>query len=240
MLSGILNSWRFRRPQSYRCEIRVEVQNVGTKKKDVEVVVPVPMMTEYQVTTPVFRERTNVYPLSLAPGERESIVVPFEARVLPRRYEKAISPEITQANEFVISYLTYGNPIDGLYTAQEAREKRVVDCGGFDSLLQDELKKKGIESKIVAGFWAGYETNGMHAWLEIGDIPADPSMEYLRRKGRTRKSGKLGFVGSDRIAFSIGEPFLQNPFLVVEPLSSELSGSTTKLHYEKHFYCTRA
>lgn len=224
----------YNRPQSYKVEIRVEVRNTGTKTKRVEVVVPVPITTAYQTTSPEFRERTNTYPITLPPGQRESIVVPFKAHVSPRKYEKTIPPEITQANEFVISYLTYGNPIDGLYTADEAREKRVVDCGGFDTLLQDELKKRGIESKIVAGFWAGYEVNGMHAWLEIADIPADPSIEYLRRQGRTKKSGRLGFVGGDRIAFSTwhpGEKFLQNPFL--EEQDSDI-------FYEKHFYCTRA
>lgn len=221
----------YNRPQSYKAEIRVEVRNTGTKTKHVEVVIPVPLTTAYQTTSPEFRERTTTYPITLPPGERESIVVPFKAHVMPRKYEKSIPPEIVQANEFVISYLTYGNPIDGLYTAEEAREKRIVDCGGFDSLLQDELKKRGIESKIVAGFWAGYEQNGMHAWLEIGDIPADPSLEYLRRQGRTKKSGRLGFIGSDRIAFSAGDPFLQHPFLKEED---------SDIVYEKHFYCTRA
>ena len=165
----------------------------------------------------------------------------FDVSVKPRRFTGKIVPEIIRANEFVISYLKYGNPIDGLYTADEAREKRIVDCGGFDALLQDELLKNNIESKIVAGFWSDGK---MHAWLEIeGDLPADPSMEYLRRQSRTKKSGQLGFVGSDRIAFSEwkpGDEFLQKPHLVVEPLSSELSGLTTKLHYEHYFYCTRA
>lgn len=218
----------YNRPQRYKAEIRLEVGNRGEKREQTKLVVPVPRTTEYQTTLPEFKDRTMSFDLDLEPGEQKIIFVPFEARVLSRKYEGKIPPEIKQANEFVIDYLTYGNAIDGLYTADEAREKRVVDCGGFDALLQDELKKKGIESKVVAGFWSD---GNMHAWLEIGNIPADPSVEHLRRQGQTKKSGKLGFVGSDRIAFSVGEPFLQKPFF---------SGSTAGIHYVHHFYCTRA
>lgn len=219
----------YNRPQGYKAEIRVEVRNTGTAKAQGKLVVPVPRTTQYQRTVPVFKTPMLEYEVSLAPGERKVFVVPFSARVMARRYRGSIPQAIREANEFVMSYLTYGNPIDGLYTAEEAREKRVVDCGGFDALLQDELKKSGIASNIVAGFWSDGK---MHAWLEIGNIPADPSVELLRRQGRTRKSGQLGFVGSDRIAFSVGEPFLQKALL--------LSGSTAKLDYETHLYCTRA
>ena len=221
----------YNRVQRYKAEIRVEVENTSAKAKSGVLIVPVPVSTEYQIITPKFTQPTMDFDFELQAKEKKVFSVIFEAEVQPRRYVGKIAPEIVQANEFVIAYLTYGNAIDGLYTAEQAREQRVVDCGGFDALLQDELKKKGIESKVVAGFWSD---GGMHAWLEIvhsGEcIVADPSMEYLRRQGRTRKSGKLGFVGSDRIAFSIGEPFLQNPFF---------SGGTA-LIYEKHFYCARA
>lgn len=177
--------------------------------------------------TPAFTERKMLTELELGPGQEETISVPFEAYILPRRVEeKMITNSIREANEFVIGYLRYGDPIDGLYTAEEARKKRVVDCGGFDTLLQDELTKKGIKSNVVAGFW---NTGVMHAWLEIeGGIPADPSMEYLRRQHRTKKSGRLGFVGSDRIAISAGGEFLQHPYAIGD------------VEYEKHFYCTRA
>ncbi len=218
----------YNRPQTYRAEIRIELRNTGNTKKATTLTVPVPMTTAYQTTMPRFDERSALYEIDLKPGEQKVILVPFKAHVMPRRYEGRIAPEITRANQFVIEYLTYGNPIDGLYTAQEARDKRVVDCGGFDTLLQDELKKKDIESNVVAGFWSD---GNMHAWLEIGTIPADPSMEYLRKHGRTRKSGMLGFVGSDRIAFSTGNPFLQHPFLKEED---------NEIIHENNFYCTRA
>jgi len=35
-------------------------------------------------------------------------------------------------------------------------------------------------------------------------LPADPAVESLRKQQRTKKVGQLGFVGSDRIAFSYG------------------------------------
>ncbi|MEK7615845.1 MAG: hypothetical protein AAB420_01385 [Patescibacteria group bacterium] len=214
----------YNRPQTYKAEIRVEVENRSNKKAKGHLVVPLPRTTEYQTTTPEFREPTMAFDLELEAGEKKSVSVVFKAHVMPRKYNGKIAPEIVQANEFVISYLTYGNAIDGLYTAQEAREKRVVDCGGFDTLLQDELKKKGIASNVVAGFWSDGK---MHAWLEIeGNISADPSMEWLRARRKTKKSGKLGFVGSDRIVFSMGEPFLQKPI--------------TDLPHENHLYITRA
>ena len=230
----------YNRPQKYQAEIQVNVRNTGTEKKQTTVVIPVPMTTDYQITMPLFEERTLQRELTLAPGHEEIVSIKFEARVQPRRCDPPsgeAGARIREANEFVLSYLTYGNPIKGLYTAKEAREKKIVDCGGFDTLLQEELKNRGIESKVVAGFW---NTGGMHAWLEINQgpalvVPADPSVEQLRRLGRTKKSGQLGFVGSDRIAFSTwkpGEQFLQHPFVNSDTL--------VDLNYENYFFCTRA
>jgi len=67
----------------------------------------------------------------------------------------------------------------------------------------------GYSSPDGSGFWLGYEKNGMHAWLEVQLpdgrwLPADPSVEALRKAGRIKKSGGLGFVGSDRAVFSYG------------------------------------
>ncbi len=112
-------------------------------------------------------------------------------------------------NEFVISRLEYGNPIKGLYSALTALKQVKVDCGGFDALFVALCIASGIPARIVSGFWAGYDKNDMHAWVEVqlptGEwMPADPSTEQLVRQGRARKFGKLGAIGSDRIAFSVG------------------------------------
>lgn len=125
--------------------------------------------------------------------------------------------------EHVIKNLKYGNPIKGLYSFREALNKKTVDCGGFSSLLGSLCKAVGIPSRIVAGFWAdrsyqnrgGVEPGGlevskkMHAWLEIllpdnQWFPLDPSVEHLRRDGRSSREGGFGIVGSDRLAFSYG------------------------------------
>lgn len=120
-------------------------------------------------------------------------------------------------NNKVVENLTYGNPIPGLYTANQALTVNKVDCGGFDSLLAGLLSERGFKARIVSGFWAGYKENTMHAWLEVllpnGTlVPLDPSVQQLARQGRTKKSGDFGFLGSDRIVFSHGccLPFMIN------------------------------
>lgn len=116
---------------------------------------------------------------------------------------------IKRLNEHVRNFLHYGNAIPGLYSAQQAYQKKQVDCGGFATLLGSLCMALGIPARLVSGFWAGYPVNTMHAWLEImlpnGTwLPADPSIEQLFGEGKTRKSGRLGFIGSDRIALSLG------------------------------------
>jgi hypothetical protein len=112
-------------------------------------------------------------------------------------------------NDKVVKQLYYGNPIPGLYTADQALDLEKVDCGGFDSLLAALAIDNNMEARIVSGFWAGYEKNTMHAWLEVklpdGKIvPLDPSVEHLAQLGRTKKSGGFGYLGSDRIVFAVG------------------------------------
>ncbi|MEK9150970.1 MAG: transglutaminase domain-containing protein [Patescibacteria group bacterium] len=141
--------------------------------------------------------------------------------------------------EFTKNYLTYGNPIKGLYGFKDAMVKREVDCGGFASFLGSLCMAKGIPARIIAGFWAAHRNhNGgqppMHAWLELMMpdgrwLPTDPSVEHLLSRGRTDKSGRFGFIGSDRIVFSRGSDItlevedkkitadiLQNPIIIAE------------------------
>lgn len=134
-------------------------------------------------------------------------------------------------NGYTVNNFQYGNPIRGLYSAQAAFEKRVVDCGGFDTVFSSLCVTRGIPARIVSGFWAGHHGQEMmHAWCEFMNsagewVPADPSIEHLVRTGRDRtKSGRFGYVGSDRIVFSIGcdiplpngssADILQHPFLL--------------------------
>lgn len=122
-----------------------------------------------------------------------------------------VEEKIQRLNAYVVQSLTYGNPQKGLYTASQALDRTSVDCGGFDTLLCALCESVGIHARIVSGFWPGADPEKtMHAWCEImledgAWIPADPSIEHLVRVGRDRtKSGHLGFVGSDRVTFSIG------------------------------------
>ena len=248
----------YNRTQAYKVRYEVLIKNQSQNTAVFAVVMPLPIQTKYQkifvqpgftsipsgtATDKSFHNPYVWWNIDLAPGSMRTIAQEFTVCVEPRKSD-VITAVMREANESVLGSLSYGNPIDGLYTADQAREQKIVDCGGFDTVLQDELQKRGVESRIVAGFWAGYEDNDMHAWLEIGNTPADPSMDYLRSRGRSKKSGGLGFVGSDRIAMSVGSFFdievggkqypvdiLQNPILIP---------AIPGIIYEKHFYCTRA
>lgn len=142
---------------------------------------------------------------------KESRDISFECTVAvqPRRTQHAIHPTIKKIYNYTVRNLTYGNPIRGLYSNEEALKKKCVDCGGFSSVLQSLLKKEGIHSRIVAGFWAGYDRSTMHAWLEYEHapnewIPLDASTDFLQQRGRTYKTGGCGYVGSDRVVVSVG------------------------------------
>ncbi|MEK7094264.1 MAG: transglutaminase-like domain-containing protein [Patescibacteria group bacterium] len=152
-----------------------------------------------------------------------------------------IATILRNINEYVIGRLRYGNAIPGLYSSHEALEKEMVDCGGFDTLFIALVRAIGIPARLVGGFWAGYQTNAMHAWVEVllpdGQwMPVDPSTEQLARNGRTAKGGRLGFSGSNRIIFSYGAdipievndkktsfPILQNPTLAFSEMNSFFS-----------------
>lgn len=123
--------------------------------------------------------------------------------------ENDIKKILEKINGYLIRHLTYGDPIEGLYGAQDALTAGTTDCGGFVTVFVTLCQTLGIPARVVSGFWAGYHFNDMHAWAEIllpdGTwMPADPSVEHLTKHHKTRKSGNLGFVGSDRIALSVG------------------------------------
>lgn len=143
--------------------------------------------------------------------------------------------------KYVITRLDYKNPILGLYTSRQAFEQKEVDCGGFSSLFVAMSIACGIPARIVSGFLAGYKTNSMHAWAEfmLPDgrwIPIDAAIEQEFSRGKTRVSGKFGFVGSDRVVFSHGceipvmirgkkvfLDILQNPFIYPEIKDNDVS-----------------
>ncbi|NJS41986.1 transglutaminase domain-containing protein [Candidatus Gracilibacteria bacterium] len=114
--------------------------------------------------------------------------------------------------EFIKEHLEYNNPIIGLYTDFEALHKKKVDCGGFSTLFISMCHNIGIPARLVAGYWADRPGKEMHAWAEfmLPDktwIPVDLSIEWLRNKHRENKTAKIGYLGSDRVAMSIGCDF---------------------------------
>ncbi len=138
-------------------------------------------------------------------------------------------------NAHLIKHLIYGDPIDGLYSDLDALTRPRVDCGGFNTLFVSLCLANDIPARIVSGFWLDGIKNDMHAWAEFQDehgrwIPVDPSVEQMAHQGRTHKSGRFGFVGSDRLALSVGcdipviwnqatrcAPILQHPFILEGP-----------------------
>jgi transglutaminase-like putative cysteine protease len=103
------------------------------------------------------------------------------------------------------------------------------------------LAAVGIPSRLLVGWLVGYRACAMHAWLEcaLPDgrwLPLDPANHHLARAGRDVKSGRFGFVGSDRVVFSVGAdltltvgavaaavPILQHP-VVVNPPGGQVVG----------------
>jgi hypothetical protein len=123
-----------------------------------------------------------------------------------------VSTLLEQIQEIVCKTLVYGNPIPGLYRADEAVKMQTVDCGGFSTLFVALCQSCGIPARIVSGFWTVPTKHAMHAWVEALHpsgtwIPIDPSVYWLRSQKRSWRSGEIGFVGSDHMIFSVGCDF---------------------------------
>jgi len=142
-----------------------------------------------------------------------------------------ITQVIKDSYEFVIAYLNYGNPQEGLYTYKQALEEKVTDCGGFSTLLAAILNANAIPTRLVIGFllkkdlltkifYTGrfnltFKNLLMHAWVEalLPDstwFPMDPSIDWKRRKGLTSREGGFGYIPNDRLITSFGEDFKLN------------------------------
>ncbi|PIT92553.1 MAG: hypothetical protein COU08_01915 [Candidatus Harrisonbacteria bacterium CG10_big_fil_rev_8_21_14_0_10_42_17] len=152
---------------------------------------------------------------------------------------------LSAINRYITKHIPYGNPITGLYSSEDALTLHRVDCGGFDILFVALCVALHIPARVVSGFFAGYDNNGMHAWAEVllpdeTWFPVDPSMEQRSHLGTTTRSGRFGFVGSDRVAFSYGThiplhingaihhaPILQHPFIVSPHGKTSVTLTTT-------------
>lgn len=130
---------------------------------------------------------------------------------------------------FVLDYLTYGKPTEGLYSYTQALEKKVTDCGGFSTFLLSLLQSVGIPGRLVVGFlikenlWTklfsnfelctlNFELLIMHAWTEIllpdnSWFPMDPSVEWRRENNQSKRKGGFGKIPADRLVTSFGQDF---------------------------------
>lgn len=125
-----------------------------------------------------------------------------------------------------LKFLTYGNPIRGIYSYQDALFKRVTDCGGFSTFLGTLLLTQGIPCKLVVGYLyklgksyalkralnlsQGFESISMHAWLEVLEddgswFPVDPSIEWERINNKNERLGGFGIIPADRLVLSYGQ-----------------------------------
>jgi hypothetical protein len=144
--------------------------------------------------------------------------------------EQNLRQVINKLYNFTLGYLTYGRPTEGLYTYKEALKERITDCGGFSTFLASLLQSLGIPSRLVVGFFikdslikiffsnmlhvTSYKLQDllMHAWLEVllpnnSWFPLDPSIEWRRNKGLTKRLGGFGFIPADRLVVSHGCDF---------------------------------
>jgi transglutaminase-like putative cysteine protease len=129
--------------------------------------------------------------------------------------------------DYTLTYLTYGKPIEGLYTYKQAYDERITDCGGYSTLLSSLLRARGIPTRLVVGHIVTHGPLGtvlaaigmktysmesllMHAWLEVllpdkTWFPLDPSMEWRRNHNLTTRGGGWGAIPPDRLVLSYGE-----------------------------------
>lgn len=139
--------------------------------------------------------------------------------------EKNLLKILEKLYQFILDYLIYDNPIDGLYRDLEALERKRVDCGGFSTLFLSLLHSLKIPGRLVVGFLIkenlftrlfnfepftfSFDFLMIHAWPEIllpdaSWFPCDPSIEWKRTHGLSKRQGGFGFVPSDRLVVSYG------------------------------------
>jgi transglutaminase-like putative cysteine protease len=130
---------------------------------------------------------------------------------------------------FSLKFLSYANPIEGLYSYHQALEKKMTDCGGFSTFYLSLLQAVRIPGRLVVGYLIKsnplkdllqlvklspftFKNLYIHAWVEIllpngVWFPADLSIEWKRNKGLTKEKGGFGFIPANRLVTSFGCDF---------------------------------
>jgi transglutaminase-like putative cysteine protease len=131
--------------------------------------------------------------------------------------------------DFTLTYLTYGKPTEGLYPYSQAIQEKITDCGGYSTFLLSLFQSVGIPGRLVAGFVLNKDFSkkilsafqvsrftfhdfSMHAWPEIllpdsTWFPMDPSVEWKRTHGKSKRQGGFGDISNDRLVVSFGQDF---------------------------------
>ena len=197
--------FRYKRPQTFHLTL-----SVGPWSADQVSAIPYPIAHPYQRVEDLHWTSDGTVVdqggcLLVTNGTQATIT----ATVHTQPVQLGGSPELRQCYDQTMAKLHYGAPIPGLYTLEDVQTLPAVDCGGFSVYLISLLEAAHIPARLVAGFWAGYAQNDMHAWVEgkLPDgtwLPLDPSTEWLRKRRRTKKYGGFGQIGSYRIVMSVG------------------------------------
>ncbi len=146
--------------------------------------------------------------------------------------EKSILIIAKKLYQHTLKYLTYGDPILGLYSYSQVLKNQTTDCGGFSTYLLSLFQSIGIPGRLVVGFvikknihlkilslmdfkLLNFNSLSMHAWIEIqlpdeSWFPIDPAVEWRRTKGLTKRLGGFGVIPDDRLVISYGEDFKVN------------------------------
>lgn len=136
---------------------------------------------------------------------------------------------IEKIYSYTLNHLAYANPIEGLYSYHQALKEKKTDCGGFSTFFISLCHSINIPSRLVVGFLvkenllkkffntfyvlrSTFHSLTIHAWPEIllpdhTWLPLDPSIEWRRQKGLTKRQGGLGYLPADRLVVSYGCDF---------------------------------
>ncbi|NTU46382.1 transglutaminase domain-containing protein [Candidatus Roizmanbacteria bacterium] len=156
----------------------------------------------------------------------DSDIMTVLQQVLSGIHTNSLFEIIWNVYQHVLSVLTYGDPITGLYTVKQALTKPRTDCGGFSTLLLSLLQSKGIPARLVSGFFVNpkrfqkiqskllapelsFEALAMHVWVEVllpdgSWFPIDPATEWRRSHGFSKRKGGFGVTEADRLVVSYG------------------------------------
>lgn len=173
--------------------------------------------------------------------------------------EQNLAKIIKKLYNFTLNYLYYGRPITGLYSYKQAMEERVTDCGGFSTFLASLLQSLNIPCRLVVGFIIKkdilkkflsmlhvscymFHHLTIHAWLEVllpdnSWFPLDPSIDWRRRKGLSKRQGGFGIIPADRLVTSFGCDFnikVNNKNFTIDLLQKPIYVNFISNQYHQH------